>query len=152
MHLTWRAGLQLAAAGSAITLITMIGSVPVSAAPGGKPGPAGLLPALRGFHNGTNDDAGGEGDDILSSAEQFASVRTAPGTKVSPAAFAAATAAAGKLAHSGGRWQEVTNQPYNSDALGYRDPIWSNSGVQGLAVHRQRGHPAGHEPCAAAGV
>ena len=60
MHLTWRAGLQLAAAGSAITLITMIGSVPVSAAPGGNPGPAGLLPALRGLHHGANDDGGGE--------------------------------------------------------------------------------------------
>jgi hypothetical protein len=127
MHLTWRAGLQLAAAGSAIALITMIGSAPVSAAPAGKPGPAGLLPALRGLHHGANDDPGGEGEDIMNSAEQFSAVRTAPGTKVSPAAFAAATAAAGKLAHSGGRWQEVTNQPYNSDALGYRDPFWSNS-------------------------
>src|SRR6516162_11427959 len=126
MHLTWRAGLQLAAAGSAITLITMIGSVPVSAAPAGKPGPAGLLPALRGFHHGTND-GGGESDDVMDSAQQYSAVRTAPGTKVSPAAFAAATAAAAKLAHSGGRWREVTNQPYNSDALGYRDPVWSNS-------------------------
>ena len=62
MRLTWRAGLHLAAAGSAITLITMIGSVPVSASPGGKPGPAGLLPALRGHSLVTNgDDPGGEG-------------------------------------------------------------------------------------------
>src|SRR5215475_14532416 len=126
MHLSWRAGLQLAAAGSAITLITMIGSVPVSAAPAGRPGPAGLVAALRGLHHGTNDN-GGESNEIMDRAEQFAAVRTAPGTKVSPAAFAAATAAARKLAHSSGRWQEVTNQPYNSDALGYRDPIWSNS-------------------------
>src|SRR5437763_14879959 len=128
MRLTWRAGLHLAAAGSAITLITMIGSVPVSASPGGHPGPAGLLPALRGHSSLANaDDPGGEGDDILASAQQYAAVRTAPGTKVSPAAFAAATTAAGKLAQTGGRWQEVTNQPYNSDALGYRDPTWSNS-------------------------
>jgi hypothetical protein len=74
MHLTWRAGLQLAAAGSAITLITMIGSVPVSAAPGGKPGPAGLLPALRGIHHGTND-GGGESDDIMDAAQQYSAVR-----------------------------------------------------------------------------
>jgi hypothetical protein len=127
MHLSWRAGLRLAAAGSAITLITMIGSAPVSAAPGGRPGPAGLLPALRGLHHGANNEGGGESNEIMDRAEQFAAIRTAPGTKVSPAAFAAATAAAKKLAHSGGRWQEVTNQPYNSDALGYRDPIWSNS-------------------------
>src|SRR5690349_4134686 len=112
MHLTWRAGLPLAAAGSAITLITMLGSVPVSAAPGGHPGPAGLLPALRGqLHHGANDDGGGgESEDIMNAAEQFSAIRTAPGTKVSPAAFAAATAAAGKLAHSGGRWREVTDQ------------------------------------------
>jgi hypothetical protein len=126
MRLTRRAGLHLAAAGSAITLITMIGSVPVSAAPAGRPGPAGLLPAVRGLLHGTND-SGGESEEIMESAEQFSAVRTAPGTKVSPVAFAAATAAAGKLAHSGGRWQEVTNQPYNSDAVGYRDPVWSNS-------------------------
>src|SRR5438105_2061505 len=126
MRLTWRTGLHLAAAGSAITLVTMIGSVPVSASPGGKPGPAGLLPAVRGLHHGTND-GGGESDQIMESATQFAAVRTAPGTTVSPAAFAAATAAAAKLPQAGGRWQELTNQPYNSDALGYRDPIWSNS-------------------------
>src|SRR5579859_6536607 len=115
MRLTWKAGLHLAAAGSAITLVTLIGSVPVSASPAGKPGPAGLLPAVRGLQHGTYD-GGGEANQVLASAQQFASVRTAPATKVSPAAFAAATTAAGKLATSGGRWQEVTNQPYNSDA------------------------------------
>jgi len=128
MRLTGRAGLHLAAAGSAIALITMICSVPVSAAPAGKPGPPGLLPSVRGLLHGTNDNGGGgESDEIMDQAEQFNAVRTAPGTTVSPAAFAAATAAAGKLARSGGRWREVTNQPYNSDAVGYRDPVWSNS-------------------------
>src|ERR1700747_310198 len=119
MRLTWRAGLHLVAAGSAITLIAMIGWVPVSASPGSHhPGPAGLLPALRGHSSLTNgDDPGGEGEDILDSAQQYAAVRTAPGIKGSPAAFAAATTAAGKLPQTGGRWQEVTNQPYNSDAL-----------------------------------
>jgi len=137
MRLTRRAGLHLAAAGSAITLITMIGSVPVSAALGGKPGPGGLLPALRGVHHGTSAEPGGESEEIMDRAEQFAAVRTAPATKVSPAAFAAATAAARKLAHSSGRWQEVTHQPYNSDALGYRDPFWSNSsGGAGLVSGR----------------
>src|SRR6266705_2656138 len=138
MRLTWRTGLHLAAAGSAITLITMIGSMPVSASPGGTPGPAGLLHALRGHSSLTNgDDPGGEGDNMLDSARQYSAVRTAPGIKVSPAAFAAATAAAGRLAQSGGAWQEVTNQPYNSDALGYRDPFWSNSsGGAGLVSGR----------------
>src|SRR5207302_11301426 len=27
-----------------------------------------------------------------------------------------------------GTWNEIPNQPYNSDAQGYRDPVWSNSG------------------------
>src|SRR5690348_17664421 len=108
MRLTRRAGLHLAAAGSAIALITMIGSVPVSASPaGGRPGPAGLLPALRGLHHGSNV-GGGESQDIMDQAAQFDSVRTAPATSVSPAAFAAAGAAAGKLSATGGRWQEVT--------------------------------------------
>jgi len=126
MRLTWKAALHLAAAGSAITLVTLIGSVPVSASPAGNPGPSGLLPAVRGLQHGASD-GGREANEILASAQQFASVRTAPATTVNPAAFAAATTAAGKLATSGGRWQEVTNQPYNSDAVGYRDPIWSNS-------------------------
>src|SRR5215471_1278546 len=95
MRLTWKMGLHLAAAGSAITLVTMIGSMPVSASPGGHPGPAGLLPALRGHSSLTTaDDPGGEGNDILDSAQQYSAVRTAPGIKVSPAAFAAATRAA----------------------------------------------------------
>jgi hypothetical protein len=84
MRLTWRAGLHLAAAGSAITLITMIGSVPVSASPGGHPGPAGLLPALRGQHRVINADGGGESDEILASAQQYSAVRTAPGYQGQP--------------------------------------------------------------------
>src|SRR6266699_1540993 len=27
-----------------------------------------------------------------------------------------------------GTWSEITTKPYNSDAQGYRDPVWSNSG------------------------
>src|SRR5262249_56233734 len=84
MRLTRRAGLHLAAAGSAITLITMIGSVPVSAALGGKPGPGGLLPALRGVHHGTSVEPGGESEEIIDRAGQFAAVRTAPPTHVRP--------------------------------------------------------------------
>jgi hypothetical protein len=84
----------------------MIGSVPVSASPGGHPGPAGLLPAVRGIQHGANDGDGGESEEIMDSAQQFAAVRTAPAIKVSPAAFAAATTAAGKLAQTGGRGQE----------------------------------------------
>ena len=138
MRLTWRAGLHLAAAGSAIALITMTGSVPVSASPGGKPGPAGLVPAVRGVQHGTNaNNGGGESDEIIASAQQYAAVRTAPATSVNPAAFSAAAAAAAKLPTLGNRWQQVTDIPYNSDAVNYRDPVWSNSSAgNGLVAGR----------------
>ena len=128
MRLTWRAGLHLAAAGSAITLITMIGSVPVSASPGGHPGPAGLLPAVRGIPRPpTVTTAMAKSDDILDSAQQFSAVRTAPGDHGQPGRVHRGVRRRGQARSTGGRWREVTNQPYNSDAVGYRDPTWSNS-------------------------
>jgi hypothetical protein len=139
-----KAGLHVIAAGSVIALMTMVSGLAAAAAPAPRPGPAGLLPALHSKIQapgskvkaaGGND--GGESDEILSSAAEFAAVRTAPASSVSPAAFTAAAAAAGKLAVTGGRWREVTDQPYNSDAVGYRDPVWSNSsGGSGLVSGR----------------
>jgi hypothetical protein len=73
----------------------------------------------------------------MSQAAQFASVRTAPATTVSPDAFTAAAAAASQLPQAGGHWQQITSQPYNQDAVHYRDPIWSNSsGGNGLVSGR----------------
>ena len=131
------------AAGTVVALLTMFGSAPVSAAPGrhvGHPGPAGLLPALRG-HGGPNRPAdsgdGGESEEIMDSAAQFAAIRTAPALTVSANAFTAAEAQARRLPRFGGSWREVTDQPYNSDALNYRDPTWSNSsGGAGLVSGR----------------
>ncbi len=132
-----RKALHIIAAGSAIAAMTLISGLPAVAAPAPRPGPAGLLPALHGRVRAASNDGGGESDEILSSAAQFASVRTAPAASVSPAAFTAAAGAASKLARRGGRWSEVTDQPYNSDAVGYRDPTWSNSsGGSGLVAGR----------------
>jgi hypothetical protein len=79
----------------------------------------------------------GNTDEVLTSAQQFAAVRTAPGTSVSANAFTAAAAAAAGLGVTGKSWTEVTSQPYNSDAVGYRDPVWSNSsGGSGLVAGR----------------
>ena len=136
-------GPQVIAAGTVVALLTMVGSLPVSAASAGRhPGPAGLLPAVRGVHNTANKPAdkggdSGESDEVMDSAQQFAAVRTAPALSVSAAAFTAAAAQARKLPQIGGRWREVTDQPYNADALNYRDPIWSNSsGGAGLVSGR----------------
>jgi hypothetical protein len=136
-------GPQVIAAGAVIAALTMVGAMPVSAASAGRhPGPAGLLPAVRGVHNSSNRPADSGGDDgeseeVMDSAQQFAAVRTAPALSVSADAFTAATAQARKLPQLGGRWREVTDQPYNSDAVNYRDPIWSNSsGGAGLVSGR----------------
>jgi hypothetical protein len=122
-----RAGPLLVAASSVIVLVAMAGSAAVAASPKPYPGPAGLLSGLRHASLKASSNSGGEANQILASAAQFAAVRTAPATSVSPAAFTAAQAAAAHLSTVGGSWQEVTNQPYNSDAVNYRDPIWSNS-------------------------
>src|SRR5204862_6962327 len=47
---------------------------------------------------------------------------------VDAGAFSGAYLAAKNLPLVGGSWDEITNKPYNSDAHGYRDPVWSNSG------------------------
>jgi hypothetical protein len=134
-----KAGLHLVAAGSVIALTTIAGMLPVSASSASKPGPAGLLPVPHSgkIRAAANSQGGGESEEILNAAAQFAAVRTAPATSVSPAAFTAADAQASRLSLTGGRWREVTDQPYNSDAVGYRDPVWSNSsGGTGLVAGR----------------
>jgi hypothetical protein len=133
-HKRW-AGPRIAAASSVIVLAAMAGTASAAASPRPHQGPAGLLPALS--HTSLKAGSDGNLDEVLASAEQFTAVRTAPGTSVSPAAFAAASAAAAALPSTGSQWREVTNQPYNSDAVGYRDPIWSNSsGGSGLVAGR----------------
>ncbi len=139
------AGPQVIAAGTVVAVLTMLGSAPVSAASASRhPGPAGLLGAVRGLHNhdranGPADKGGddGESEEVMDSAEQFAAIRTAPALTVSANAFTAADAQARKLSRIGGHWREVTDQPYNSDAINYRDPTWSNSsGGAGLVSGR----------------
>ncbi len=133
---------HVVAAGSAIVLATMAAALPAAAAGSPHPGPAGLLPSHQhsthaaSTKDGDNGD-NGETEEILDQAEEYAAVRTAPATSVSSDAFAAAAAQANGLRETGGPWREVTNQPYNQDAVDYRDPTWSNSGGgQGLVAGR----------------
>src|SRR5262245_50574241 len=96
---------------------------------GGPPGPS--------KHRRAETEETGETEQLMDRAEQYAAVRTAPALSVSADAFQAARAQANALPAAAGTWSEVTDQPYNSDALGYRDPFWSNSsGGAGLVSGR----------------
>lgn len=66
--------------------------------------------------------------DVLEQADQYAEARTAPAGVVDAGAFSAAYATYKNMPVTPGTWSEVTNKPYDSDAHGYRDPVWSNSG------------------------
>ena len=66
--------------------------------------------------------------EVLEQANQYAEARTAPADTVDAGAFTGAYAAAASLPLAPGTWDEITTKPYNSDAQGYRDPVWSNSG------------------------
>jgi hypothetical protein len=66
--------------------------------------------------------------EVLEAADQYAEARTAPGDAVDAGAFSDAYLAAKNLPVYGGPWNEITTKPYDSDAQGYRDPVWSNSG------------------------
>src|ERR1700690_1408155 len=137
LHRHPRPGLRLVVIGSAVAVVAALGSPALAGAHSRHPGPAGLVPALRHASISPNDDAGGEPEDIMDSAEEFAAVRTAPATSVSAAAFTAAGKAASQLPQTGSHWRQVTDQPYNSDAVTYRDPTWSNSsGGNGLVSGR----------------
>ncbi|MDQ6615391.1 MAG: glycosyl hydrolase [Actinomycetota bacterium] len=112
-------------------------------APGGNnQGPAGLTARLRQRAAQVNNihahaDAGNDTDAILDGAQQYTDVRTAPATSVSSAAFTAAGSQAAALGRTGGAWKEITTLPYNSDAVGYRDLVWSNSsGGNGVVTGR----------------
>ncbi|HEX6499118.1 MAG TPA: glycosyl hydrolase [Micromonosporaceae bacterium] len=83
--------------------------------------------ASRSDERKLTEDAKGNYE-ALESADQYAEARSAPGDTIDAAAYLAARTAAGALPTVGGAWQEVTSKPYDSDAHGYRDPVWSNSG------------------------
>jgi hypothetical protein len=66
--------------------------------------------------------------DVLEQANQYAEARTAPADTVDAGAFSGAYAQAAGLPLAKATWTEVTTKPYDSDAQGFRDPVWSNSG------------------------
>src|SRR4030095_6773330 len=66
--------------------------------------------------------------EVLEQADQYAEARTAPADLVDAGAFSAGDGAYKALPVVPGTWTELTKVPYDSDAHGYRDPVWSNSG------------------------
>src|ERR1700690_3322664 len=127
LHRHPRPGLRLVVIGSAVAVVAALGSPALAGAHSRHPGPAGLVPALRHASISPNDDAGGEPEDIIESAEEFAAVRTAPATSVSAAAFTAAGKAASQLPQTGSHWRQGTHPPFNPYAGTYPGPARGHS-------------------------
>jgi hypothetical protein len=106
-----------------VAILSIVGLAAVAAT-----GPG--MAATGGGRSGERElTEGAEGRfEVLEGAEQYAEARTAPADEVDAGAFTGAYAAARDLPVVGGPWSEITTRPYNSDAQGYRDPVWSNSG------------------------
>jgi hypothetical protein len=89
---------------------------------------------VRTLEEGDEDEAG----NIAESTAQYTEARTAPGI-VAPGAYGAAWADLQALPRVGGRWDHVTDKPYNSDDPRYRDWYSNSSGGAGLVTGRMTG-------------
>ena len=85
-------------------------------------------------------NAGDETRESQVAADQYAQARTAPGIVQAGAYLAAFTSLTSLPVYGKEVWKEVTNRPYDSDDLRYRDPFFSNStGGSGLVAGRMTG-------------
>ncbi|MCO5993313.1 beta propeller repeat protein [Actinoallomurus rhizosphaericola] len=114
------------------------GAVPALAAPSTKPTPPAS--ARRQFdanhrlqktreRAAATDREAESGSEVLEGSAQWSEARTSPGLQVPGAALSEAAAQAGRLPVRGGAWSQVTTGPYDNDAAGYADPVWSNYGA-----------------------
>jgi hypothetical protein len=92
-----------------------------------------VTPVLAGGAQGRSSERelseGAKGNfEVLEAADQYAEARTAPADLVNAGAFSGAYQVYKTMAVTPGTWTEKTTVPYDSDAHGYRDPVWSNSG------------------------
>src|SRR3954452_21213161 len=90
------------------------------------PNVPGLAPKARVAERDEGEE-GEEENEALRAAEEYDAARTAPARNAPAEALSAARAEAAALA-ANGAVSELTTQPYDSDAPGYRDPLFSNSG------------------------
>ncbi|WP_188316652.1 glycosyl hydrolase [Solihabitans fulvus] len=133
-QLSWRSR-TLPAVAVAALVTAALGTNPAAAAPSAAPhGPAGIVNHLTKHHvraldttNGNSHDSGDETPDLMDAAAQYTEIRNAPGVEAVPQAYYSGQQQGQRLPNIPGPWKELTNQPYNSDALDYRDPNWSNS-------------------------
>lgn len=112
--------------GAAVSLGVAL-AIPSGSAVGSRRTEFGGLPGLARTQAAAVA-AGGESKELIDRAAQYAQVRTAPATSVSPLAFAAARRQAAALPAVGGRWTQLTDGTFQNDDARYRDPFWSNSG------------------------
>lgn len=142
----------LLAAGA--TTLAVLGLVPgVSFAAGAKPRPAPyrhhvqvaqqraahISSKAKAFSAAEDDEDGAEDpEEIAEQAEQYAEARSAPGI-IAPGAYTAAWRALKSMPVSAGRWQHVTNRPYDSDDPRYRDINSNSSGGAGRVTGRVTG-------------
>jgi len=113
---------------TAATLLAFgLGVSPAAAAPDHPvPGPHAVVGHLA--HPMDGHVAEDETEDLTDAAQQYSDIRNAPGlTAANPQAYYSGQQQGQRLPVLPGAWQEVTNQPYQSDAPDYRDPNWSNS-------------------------
>ncbi len=102
-----------------LAVIALLASANLAFAQGGK---------SSGRSIDSNNDAATFRDEASRASVEYAAARVAPGTDVPAGAFGAARTTALALPIVGGAWSEVTSKQYDSDAHGYRDPVFSNSG------------------------
>jgi hypothetical protein len=137
--------LSLGSIGSALTMV-IAGMTPSGAAPspsGPNPEPPTVKRQLdtmgrhviqgrpgqfRTLAEG-GERAGESGGEVAEAAAQWAEARNSPAAVAPGEALTAADAATAALPVRGGSWAQVTTGPYDNDAPGFADPVWSNFGA-----------------------
>ncbi|WP_412734566.1 glycosyl hydrolase [Krasilnikovia sp. MM14-A1259] len=148
-----RPRLLMAVGATTVAVIGLVPAASVAAPPGGGPRPVPYRHHLdiaqqRSAHGhgkakassaAKDEDSDTEDpEEIAEQAEQYAEARSAPGV-VAPGAYTAAWQALQSMPTTAGRWQHVTNRPYDGDDPRYRDVNSNSSGGAGQVTGRITG-------------
>ncbi|MEE1784258.1 glycosyl hydrolase, partial [Streptomyces sp. SP17BM10] len=104
----------------------------------GAAGPAFSADSSAKADRGGDDGGADEAENAAEGTAQYTEARTAPGV-VAPGAYGAAWAQLKSMPSVGGRWEHVTNRPYNADDARYRDVNSNSSGGAGFVTGRITG-------------
>jgi hypothetical protein len=88
---------------------------------------------------GADINPGGESNDYLRAAQEFADERTAPDGIVEPGKYSDAVAALGLVPGTGGSWTDVTARKYDAESIHYRDYYSNSGGGSGFVTGRITG-------------